>query len=272
MSNPRYQPNIYNGELRLIELQMPPYFHNQMRTIRIYLPANYDENNPQKRFPVLYMHDGQNLFDAATSFAGEWEIDETISDFVEKGHLGCIVIGIDNSPNRLNELSPVWKRKWFMKNKINSPCGDEYAKFIVDVVKPYIDQNFHTLPERKHTGIGGSSMGGIISFYMALKYADVFSYGIIFSPAISLYPRKTWEQKTRDLLKNIDNPPLLYLYTGGLEKAITRSTKQLNQFLLENAYPRDNFAFSFDQEASHNEKAWSKHFVHAYQWWLDHNN
>ena len=118
------------------------------------------------------MHDGQNLFESSTSYAGEWFIDESLSKLSKKNkNFKMIVVGIDNSPLRINEMSFLSIKKSCYRFPNKSYEGQDYAKFIVEEVKEYIDKNYNTNP--KINLIGGSSMGGIISFFMALAYPDV---------------------------------------------------------------------------------------------------
>ncbi|UUZ57297.1 hypothetical protein LP419_27405 [Massilia sp. H-1] len=140
------------------------------RQLRIYLPPSYDEN-PAKRYPVLYMHDGQNLFDAKTAaYGAEWGIDETANHLIASGVMDeVIVVGIDNTPDRFKEYTPCCDPK-HGGGKI-----DAYQAFITDTVKPYIDKTLRTLPGRENTAIMGSSLGGIASVVIAQKRPDVFS-------------------------------------------------------------------------------------------------
>ncbi len=148
---------------------------NRTRRIWLYLPPDYQTGN--RRYPVIYMHDGQNLFDNTTSFSGEWGIDETLNQLFPTDS-GAIVVGIDNGgSDRTNEYSP------WMNPQYGGGQGDLYARFIVETLKPYIDQNFRTKPEREFTATIGSSMGGLISYYLGLKHQQVFSKIGIFSPS-----------------------------------------------------------------------------------------
>jgi len=118
------------------------------RDLHAYLPPSYERSD--RRFPGLYMHDGQNLFDATTSFAGEWGVDETMEELAVEG-LEAIVIGIPHGEDRVREYTPF------------NGCGDEYLAYVVDTVKPLVDSSFRTLSDREHTGIMGSSLGALIS-------------------------------------------------------------------------------------------------------------
>ena len=156
------------------QLDMPGL--DRKRTLRIYLPPGYHQGT--ERFPVLYMHDGQNLFDDATSYVGEWGIDETMDALALSHGLRIIVVGIDNGGvKRMNELSP-WPNARF-----GAAEGKQYMEFVVKTVKPYVDTNLRTRPEREHTAIMGSSMGGLISHYAIHEYPQVFSKAGIFSPS-----------------------------------------------------------------------------------------
>ena len=138
---------------------------NNKRDIVVWLPTGYNPHkNPDKKYPVLYMHDGQNIMDPKTAYVGkDWRIDETIMKLIKQKKIKeIIVVGIYNSPDRLDEYS--WSEK-----------GQNYLKFIVTELKPFIDSTYKTLSDKENTAIMGSSMGGLISFYAAWHYPDVFS-------------------------------------------------------------------------------------------------
>ena len=161
-------PNIV-GQVNVIEKFDIPQL-NRTRRIWIYLPPDYGKG--LKRFPVLYMHDGQNLFADSTSFSGEWGIDETLEAlYLEKSVPQMIVVGIDNSEHRLSEYSPFD----FEYKGIHKGEAQQYGKFIVETLKPYIDKHYRTKKGRRHTAISGSSMGGLVSVYIAIEHQQVFS-------------------------------------------------------------------------------------------------
>src|SRR5436309_9793997 len=149
---------------------------NRMRRIWMYYPESYLES--EKKYPVIYMHDGQNLFDQATAFDKEWQVDETLNSLFAR----CIIVGIDNSEHRMKEYN-------FNDHEEHGPGeGRQYMEFIATTLKPYIDATFRTKPEREHTHIAGSSMGGLISLYGALHFASIFGGAGIFSPSLWLVP------------------------------------------------------------------------------------
>ena len=162
------------GNLKVLDSLYSPQLDNQ-RDIFVYLPPSYASSD--RHFPVLYMHDGQNLFDAETSFAGEWQVDESMELLSEEG-IEAIVVGIPNAGNdRLDEYSP------FAMSNLGGGKGDSYLEFIVQTLKPLIDVDFRTLPDRENTSILGSSMGGLISLYAFFRYPNIFGAAGAMSPA-----------------------------------------------------------------------------------------
>mgnify|MGYP005841894525 FL=1 len=138
---------------------------NNKRDIVVWLPIGYNpQKNPDRKYPVLYMHDGQNIMDPKTAYVGkDWRVDETVMKLIKQKKIKeIIVVGIYNSPDRLDEYS--WSEK-----------GQNYLKFIVSELKPFIDSTYKTISDKDNTAIMGSSMGGLISFYAAWHYPDVFS-------------------------------------------------------------------------------------------------
>ncbi len=274
------QTSVTRGSLHIVTLDMPQYTEGRQRKIRIWVPDGYDAQDTTKTYPVLYMHDGQNLFDSYTSFSGEWRIDEAIGSLMDGGYDGTIVVGIDNSIDRLNELSPSWPRSSVGNPVITDPSGEKYAAFIVETVKPYVDAHFHTNPSRETTGIGGSSMGGVMSFFMAMTYPNVFSYAMLFSPAMQVYADQTSENFVQDLdFSNTDLLPRLYIYSGGTvaapgtiptgESTITPYVGIIRDALLDNDYPSAKIMTHTDPTKGHNEAAWATYFPIAYSWLLD---
>ncbi len=239
------------------------------RRIRIYTPSTYDSTNPNKKFPVLYMHDGQNLFEASTSFAGEWEVDESLESIIaEKGWEGALVVGIDNTSKRMSEyLYPTG----YINIENETPSGDAYMNLIVNDIKPFIDQNFHTLSDREHTLIGGSSLGGLISLFGGLHHLQTFGTILAFSTS-------TWT--VSDEVTNI--PALLasressllqatkfffYVGTSG-DGSDTTWPDRYRDYLLAVGVPEVNAQTYYGVNYGHNEGAWAKHFPIGLKWAL----
>jgi predicted alpha/beta superfamily hydrolase len=142
----------------------------------VYLPPSYATT--EQRYPVIYMHDGQNLFDAGTSFAGDWAVDQTLEAASEQG-LETIVVGIPNmGADRVHEYSP------FRDPQRGGGRGEKYLQFIIDTLKPIVDADFRTSAGRAHTGIAGSSLGALISLYAFFRHRDVFGFAGVMSPAL----------------------------------------------------------------------------------------
>lgn len=147
------------------------------RTVRLYLPPGYAQQG-DRRYPVVYMHDGQNLFDDATSYSGEWGVDETLDALAREGRLEAIVVGVDHGgEHRMTELNP------FDHPRFGRGEGEAYIGFIAEVLKPWVDAHYRTLPGPAHTAVIGSSMGGLISDYAIRRHPGVFGRAGVLSPA-----------------------------------------------------------------------------------------
>lgn len=226
---------------------------NRSRRIWIYLPKDYKTSG--KKYPVLYMHDGQNVFDASTSYSGEWGVDEFL-DSLRNSCNKAIVVAVDNGlTKRMNEYNP-WEFMNFGKGE-----GDAYVDFLVKTLKPYIDSNYRTLPEKNNTSIAGSSMGGLISLCAVLKYPQVYGSAGIFSPAF-------WTASGIDSMVIATAQKVnakLYFYAGGQETQtmVTDMMRVEAELLKISKAPVKQLV---DPEAKHNEAAWRKHFPDFYKW------
>ena len=228
------------------------------RRIWVYLPPDYQQN-PNKMYPVMYMHDGQNLFDDLQSFAGEWGVDETLNQlFAQNGDPGCIVVGIDNGgANRLNEYSP-WVNPTYGGGQ-----GAQYISFLINTLKPYIDTNYRTLSGRENTAIGGSSMGGLISLYAALEHQNVFSKALIFSPAF-WFSNQCFAQATS---KGRQQPLKIYMLCGQNEGSNMATNQDAMRTTLLNAGFGANEVLSVKKaDGQHAEWFWKREYKAGYQW------
>lgn len=225
---------------------------NRSRRIWLYLPKDYYKS--KKRFPVLYMHDGQNLFDEFTSGFEEWGIDECLDSLFNQGKKKCIVIGIDNGPKRMNEYNP------YNFKQAGKGEGNEYIDFIVKTLKPYIDNHLHTLKDKKNTFIAGSSMGGLISLYAVMKYPEVFGGAGIFSPAF--LTASGLENDLNTMAKKINSK--LFFYAGGNESEKMIPYMKEVESKIKSLSPSKIFE-EIDPEAKHNEAAWRKYFIDFYK-------
>lgn len=222
------------------------------KKIWVYLPLNYEKST--QKYPVLYMHDAQNLFDAKTSYAGEWKVDETLDSL----KMNVIVIGIEHgNEKRLEELTP------FKHEKHGGGNADAYLEFITATLKPYVDSKYRTKTSKKHTGIMGSSLGGLVSLYAVFKYPKVFGKAGIFSPSL-------WF--TEDVFTYIQNAKKskakLYFLCGDdeSEDMVSDMERMLN-LIAENRCNCLHLTQSkVIKGGKHNEKLWANNFAKAIQW------
>jgi predicted alpha/beta superfamily hydrolase len=248
---PRKHTASANVRILDTSFYMPQLGRN--RRIWIYLPKDYKTGT--KRYPVLYMHDGQNLFDEATSFAGEWAVDETLDSMKQQ----CIVIGIDNGGlKRMNEYNP-YDNERFGKGE-----GAQYVAFIAKTLKPYIDKKYRTLKDKKNTMIAGSSMGGLISMYAAITFPQVFGGAGVFSPSFWIAPGlradidKLVKRKTHGQSR-------IYFYAGEQEsKELVREV--LGVFEAMRMKAGCKMEVRINAEGQHNEPAWRQEFPAFYRW------
>ncbi|NOU46946.1 MAG: T9SS type A sorting domain-containing protein [Bacteroidales bacterium] len=229
---------------------------NRTRRIWVYLPPDYDTTTHS--YPVLYMQDGQNLFDAKTSFSGEWEVDESLNQLFSQGYEVPIVVGIDNGGSyRIGEYTP-WKN-----NQYGGGDGEKYVDFIVETLKPYIDAHYRTNVTTESTGIMGSSLGGLISHYAMVTYPEVFSKIGIFSP--SYWFSDSVYTYTAD---NFDAMSIrAYLMAGDNESDETVPDLQEMATLLQNSgLSGSNLQVEIVPGGQHNEALWRQQFVTAVKW------
>ncbi|WP_417431351.1 alpha/beta hydrolase [Halpernia sp.] len=228
------------------------------RKIWIYLPPDYVTSG--KKYPVVYMEDGQNLFNDATSFSGEWKIDETLNVLFSQHKTDAIVIGIENGgAERLNEYSP-WKNAKYGGGK-----GDLYTDFLANTLKPYVDKHYRTLKQPKYTALIGSSMGGLISFYAGVKYPNKFGKLGIFSPSFWFAPQDLtfYLRKNAKKLKNSK----IYFYAGLKEsEEMVSDIKKAEAELLKQGVSEKNIKTKFSKDGTHSESYWSQEFGKAFEW------
>lgn len=230
-----------------------PQLHT-IKKIWIYLPKNY--NTTQKKYSVIYMHDAQNLFDATTSYLDEWNADETLDSI----NAQVIVVGIEHgNDKRMDELTP------FRNEKYGGGNADSYLDFIVKTLKPEIDKKYRTKTNARNTGIMGSSLGGLVSYYAILKYPEVFGKAGVFSPAF-WFNRKEIVALTEKMPKinakiyflcgddESDDDVINDLNT--IEKIVNSKRcecKKLNKKVIVKG-------------GEHNEKLWREGFLKAFLW------
>ncbi|MBC3542291.1 alpha/beta hydrolase [Rufibacter sediminis] len=229
---------------------------NKSRRIWLYLPPDYETSG--KKYPVLYMHDGQNLFDAFYSYSGEWSIDESLNQLFNTEGREVIVVGIDNGgEERMNEYTP-WRN-----TKYGGGKGDAYVDFLAQTLKPYVDAHYRTLPGQTHTGIAGSSMGGLISLYAALKYPKVFGKVGVFSPAFWVSPELyDYVAKTKPSKKL-----KLYLVAGAKEsEEMVPDMARMRDLLIKRGLKPSALKYQVDADGEHKESYWQREFPGVFKW------
>jgi len=248
--------NVVGNIRRFAKIESPQL--GNRRDVLVYLPPSYVSSG--RHYPVLYMQDGQNLFDATTSFAGEWQVDETMERVSGEG-LEAIVVAIPNSGrHRADEYSP------FRDERVGGGRGDDYLAFVIDTLKPRIDAEFRTRRERAATGILGSSMGGLISLYALLRRADIFGFAGAMSPSLWFARGAIFEVAVG--ISQWDGR--LYVDTGTLEgRGHVRQVREMVRLLRRRAgHPRRQIQYVEEPGAQHNEAAWARRFEPALRWLL----
>lgn len=228
-----------------------PQLFNE-RDVYAYLPPSYGTDG--RRFPVVYMQDGQNLFDDALSFAGEWHVDEALE--AARDAPQCIIVGVSNTgERRIDEYTP------FNDVRHGGGDGDRYLDFLVDTLKPLVDSDFATLPEREHTGIAGSSLGGLISLYGFFSRPEVFGFAAVMSPSIWFAERTA----LRWVWRATGNHGRLYVDVGTREGRRTLAdARRLKRTLVRMGYVEGvDLRYVEAEGAAHNEAAWGARFPDA---------
>jgi enterochelin esterase-like enzyme len=228
------------------------------RNLIVYVPPQYAAE-PQRHFPVLYMHDGQNLFDGRTSFIPNrtWEVQQSADAAIEAGQVEpLIIVGIYNTgPRRIAEYTPT--RDW----KMGGGEANAYGRLIVDELIPFIGKRYRTLPGREHTGLGGSSLGGLVSLYLGLEYQHIFGRLAVLSPSV------WWNHRSiLNLLRaaTIEERARIWLDTGDAEGARTvKDTNRLYTQLIKCGWEPDgdaskgNLHYEVASGGTHSEEAWA---------------
>ncbi|MEL6356303.1 MAG: alpha/beta hydrolase-fold protein [Bacteroidota bacterium] len=226
------------------------------RRIAALLPHDYYETD--RHYPVLYLQDGQNLFDDYAPF-GNWGVDKRLAMLAELGKGDIIIVSIDHArEQRVAEFTPSFQ------TRLGHGDGKKYVRFLADTLKPYIDDHFRTLPAPQYTGIGGSSMGGLISIYAGMMYPEVYDKLMIFSPALWVAPDMPYQLV--DLTNEFNGR--IYLYGGNAESSTM--VPNLERFQQELASREGastvEFRLEIDPYGQHNEARWGEEFPKAIEW------
>jgi len=250
--NPSLQKNVY---LMDMDFYIPQLERN--RKVWVYLPPDYETS--AKRYPVIYMQDGQNLFNEKTSTSGEWKVDETMNALFNSGDYGAIIVAVENGGwRRMDEYSP-----WYNNQLEAGGEGEKYGEFIVKTLKPYVDATYRTLPSREYTGLIGSSLGGLISHYVAMEYQEVFSKVGVLSPSFwfsnEAYSHTTSKGKRGNLK--------YYTIAGqGEGTEMLSGMNKMVDMLGTIGHGSENIRKIIHPDGKHAESYWSREFGNAYKW------
>ena len=267
-------PNdIHYGCLYTMEVELP-ILYSKKRIIRVYLPENYDKN---RKFPILFMADGQNIVDKFTSAFGAWSIDVHEHNLIQQGHPSFIVVGIDcpqNPVHRALEYSftniPIETKE---TGEFNEECLEFEShllyKYIALELLPLLKQYFSISDRKEDVGAGGSSMGGVFSTSLLTSYPEIFGFGLIFSPGFFLYSKDKVIKYLDETIPKLDNHRL-FLYCGnvGFEERFVDRTYFVYRYFKKKGFNENNIDLVIDSECGHNERAWSKHFEDAIKFWF----
>jgi predicted alpha/beta superfamily hydrolase len=242
------------------------------RRLTVFFPPGYDDRTEQ-RYPVLYMHDGQNLFDPQRAFGGEpWRVDATAYALMEAGRIPpAIVVGVDHTEaNRINEYTPTHDRKR------GGGGAAAYGRLLIDEVMPFIDEKYRTLGGASKTGLAGSSLGGLVSLFLALKHPEVFGKAIVMSPSV------WWDHRAilRDVRRAASTfaggtpRPRLWVDMGthesrgaGSARRVLEDARLLRAGLLKSGWTEGvDLHYEEIEGGTHSERAWGDRLGRALEW------
>jgi predicted alpha/beta superfamily hydrolase len=252
---------LAGGTLWLHELRSVIF--GNTRLLRVWLPPGYDGSG-EDRYPALYLNDGQNLFEPATAFAGvHWQVGETAARLIaERKSAPLIIVGIDNTKNRIREYIPYRS----IDPRVFFPKGKYYPNFLRYEVMPLIRERYRVMPGPEYTGIGGSSLGGLITLYTQLAAPGVFGRALIESPSLFVANRKILDDVRRF------RAPLGRVYLGmgtreigdaGKDLKIVEDVRQLERLLREAGLDDQHLKVRIDGGATHSESAWAARLPEA---------
>jgi len=229
-----------------------------IKKIWIYLPKSY--NKKKKNYPVLYLQDAQNLFDTSTSYSGEWRVDEILDSL----KLELIVVGIAHgNEKRIDELTP------FPNPKYHGGNANSYLNFLTETLKAHIDTSYRTKPNAANTFIGGSSLGGLFSYYTILKRPDLFSKALVFSP--SFWFSDEIKPFTENIeLKDIAEAKIYFRAGEDEDETMVPLMNEMKNRLIDKGLNPGHLNTKSIPGGQHNEAAWSKMFPKAALWLMKH--
>ncbi|WNG32205.1 carbohydrate esterase [Archangium violaceum] len=262
---------VLTGHIEYLRDVPSTHAAQEKRDVIVWLPPDYRDNS-DRHYPVLYMHDGQNLMDATTAFAGEWGVDETAQELVISGKVEpLIIVGVYNAgAKRAHEYTQVPDPKYPKVDGANGGKADAYGRFLIEELKPLIDEKYRTKKEAQYTGLAGSSLGGLVSLYLGLQNPGTFTRLGVLSPSVF------WGEK--DILSRVNalsaKPEQVRIWLDmGTEEASPDSpetvadAQALRDALVNKGWVLDNdLKYTEVQGGKHNEKAWAARFGEVLQY------
>ncbi len=259
------------GDYYELPVQLP--FAEEKRMLRVWLPPEYKQNK-NANFPVIYFADGQNLVDNELTAYGDWHLDRIIHDLSKEGVVAPILVGLDcpkDPMQRSNELNPPYEVQRSVRvSGPDNPIGDQYVDFMADEIKPLIDKTFRTNPTKEYTGLAGSSMGGIMSFYGYFYRKDTFGFALSFSIPVFFYKKSDWVL----LLDSLGDDPKtlgkIAIFVGGqgFEKKFTKGNIWIAKRLRSLGFGEDQLKFIINTKLPHNEESWAANCPEALRFLL----
>lgn len=255
----RFMPYLYEGDNTEPAYERVSFpYESRTKDILIWVPEDYD-NTAEQPYSVLYMTDGQNLFKRAATSTGSWGVAESARALMAQSDNRLIIVGIENADGfRDSELTPDIGE--VLSEDYENGRGEYFSDFVLDTVMPYVEERYNIYTDRKHTGICGSSSGGIESFYIAMEHPDRFGAVGALSPAFTLYSNDTW----REYLSEKDfsaGYPFVYLYCGNgssdtLEQVLCADTITMPDNLKAVGYPEEQVILKVYNDGLHKEMYW----------------
>jgi predicted alpha/beta superfamily hydrolase len=247
------KPHTASQNVSLLDSAFPFAVLRRTHPVWVYTPPGY--SNSKKKYPVIYMLDGQNLFDDALSGFGEWGVDECLDSMSQQGSMSFIVVGIGSGEKRLTEYNPYYFERF------GAGEGDAFLNGIIHHLKPVIDSKYRTLTNKENTTIAGSSMGGLIACYAAWQYAEVFGKAGIFSPAF-------WTAPAINALTDTVGSRLTGKYFFFMGEQEGKNMVEKMQLVAEKAGLLSSAMLLSitDADGQHNEATWRRWFPYFIKW------
>ncbi len=246
------------GNQTTVKLDYPDGYQ---KPITIWTPNGYDPADTAKKYPVIYLLDGQNQFLGTNNGYGGWVSDKIATCLQSNGHEGFILVGIDNTRNRDRELTPdIGDVIPGYKNDFENGVGETFSNFVANTVKPYVEANYNASTLVKDNSVIGASSGGIEAFYIGMEHMDKFGSVGALSPAFMLFDKADWDNYLAKFdFSDASKLPRIFFYNGGgdsLELELNPYAKAMPEWMVALGYPADKVIFCHEDKFSHNEYAW----------------